>query len=372
MVMKKIRNKRPSLSIDEIFYQRKEQSRAGVSCTLWFMTVGCSWDKDGGCTMCNHGCGHSVNEENTINAIKQGLASFPSDMAELFLLVSGSFFDPHEVSQTAKKSIYNLLNMYPFEYLGLETRSESVTESELVLLKNTIKNKKIGIEIGLESSDPWIREFCINKGNTLDDFVVAANLIRKYDFECLANVSLGNAFLTFDETLKDTVQSAKWALQNGADTVVLFPVHVKPYTLLEWLYKNGYYNPPTLWQFIEALYSIGSEMIGHIDISWYRSGYTDTKKILSSPDSCVSCRNIIYDILDQFRIKRDFYIVEKMMELNCQCKNTLVVDDSNMTDLKERVVSIYNEIAYDFGLSDWYDKRIDEIKKRMDDVICSI
>jgi radical SAM enzyme (TIGR01210 family) len=335
------------------------------------MTKGCSWDELGGCTMCNHGRGYELDEGKTISAVKEGLAGLPPNIAELFLLASGSLFDTCEVSPTVRREIYKLVDKYPVDYFGLETRAESVTKAELSLLKEMV-DKSIGIEMGLESADPWIREFCVNKGNTLEDFISASAIIKEYNFECMANITLGNAFLTSDEALDDAVRSTKWALDNGADTVVLFPIHVKPYTLLEWLYNKGYYKPPTLWLFIEALYQIGSERISRVDISWYKSGYSDDRKIIASPDSCYECSPAVYTLLDEFRKQRSFDVVERLRNLECTCKQRPSGFMQDTQPLKVRVLDIYGVLAKDFGLTDWFNENYANIKNIMEGVPCYI
>ena len=370
LVMKEIRSKRPLLSIDEVYYMRIEKAKVGRSATLWFMTNGCSWDALGGCTMCNHGRGHNLDEKETISAVLQGLAALPPDIAELFFLASGSLLDPLEVPPAIRREIYKLISKQPVGYLGIETRAEHVNEPELNLIKENLGAKNIGIEIGLESANLFIRRFCVNKGNSLNDFIAAASLVNKYQFECLANVALGNAFLTHNEALEDAVRSTHWALDNGANTVVLFPIHVKPYTLLEWLYKKGYYKLPTLWLFIETLYRIGPERIGQVDISWYKSGYSDTSKIVISPDSCEKCKPAIYLLLDEFRQKRSFDVICLLYNMDCSCKSHLQESANTALPLNERVFEMYSVLAEDFGLTDWFNINKTSIKKTMEAALC--
>ena len=370
LIMKKIHDKRPRLSIKETSYNRIEQTKAGCSANVWFMTKGCQWDSVGGCTMCNYGRGFDLNEQEIINAVKQGLSALPNDVSELFLSPSGSLIDPQEVPPIVRQEIYKLINKHSTDYFAFETRAEFINKEALDEIKRMISNKNIGIEIGLESANPWIRKFCINKGNQLEDFINAAQLIKKYDFECLANVSLGTAFLTPREALSDAVNSSRWALENGAHTVVLFPMHVKPYTLLEWLYKKGYYKPPTLWMFIEALYNIGPENINNIDISWYKSGYSDESKIIASPDSCDKCKPTVYNLLDKYRKTRDFDIVYKLHNFKCGCKQMEDEATELQKPLKERIFEIYSILAEDFELTHWFKDNRNNLMEQMEAISC--
>ncbi len=358
MVMKKIHERRPPLSEKEVYYNRVEQSKAGTSATAWFLSGGCQWDAEGGCTMCNHGWGRKMSDEDTVVAIRQALADLPDNTAELFLLASGSLIDTEEVSEFVRQQMYKLVKEKDIPYFAFETRSESVNREILEELKICLPHQKIGVEIGLESADPWIRKFCVNKGNELEDFLRAAALIKEYGFECLANISLGTAFLSPRQALDDAVYSAKWALEHGADTVVLFPLHIKPYTLLEWLYGKGYYKPPSLWLLVEAIYRIGHRQAEHVDISWYRNEYKDPAKMILSPDTCVNCRKMVYQGLDEYRRTRDFNIITNLRSTPCGCKDGMPETDGipgiDMNSTKARVFDLYGRLAEDLGLTGWW------------------
>lgn len=372
LVMKKIYNGRPHLPRNELFYNRIEQTLAGNSANVWFMTKGCQWDAMGGCTMCNYGKGYVLSDEETLHAVKTGLLSLPTTITELFLSPSGSFLDDNEVSPHIRQKIYKIVEKLDVDYFAFESRAELVDKQKLDELRTLLPNKKIAVEIGLESSDNFVREFCINKGNKIEDFIVSAQTVRNFGFECIANVSVGPAFLSQEEAVNDAIETTLWALKNGADTVVLFPMHVKPYTLLDWLYRRGYYNPPSLWLLIEVLFKLGEENSKYVDISWYRSGYSDSKKIVASPDSCDKCKPIIYELLDEYRKGRNFDVIKKLYQLECDCKKEYLENKhrDGYTPLLQRVLNCYSLLARDFGLLDWWTNHIEEISKEMEDKLC--
>ena len=126
-----------------------------------------------------------------------------------------------------------------------------------------------------------------------------ALLLRKYQIPSIANVMLGSAFLSPREAIEDTVETVRWAIEQGTDSAVIFPAHVKQWTLLEWLWERGLYSPPSLWSLVEVLARIGSQLASRVSISWYKV-YTqeseggelnslDDMWYLRSPSTCVVC-----------------------------------------------------------------------------------
>ena len=72
---------------------------------VWFQTAGCSYDKQGLCTMCNYGVGETV-AETVASDIGTALKAVPLDAASTLLVSpSGSMFDPREVPDPIRVAI---------------------------------------------------------------------------------------------------------------------------------------------------------------------------------------------------------------------------------------------------------------------------
>lgn len=354
-IMNNVRRNRPRLTMSHLFDRRIERNIYGNSVFVWFMTEGCRWDQRGGCTMCNHGLGNKISTDQMIRAIDNGLSSLDFDVAEVFVTPSGSLLDENEVPKEVRQHIYQKISRFPTKYFAFETRAEFITEKNIEQLVKTINNKKIGIEIGLESSDIFIQKYCVNKGNTTQHFINAAKLLAKYNIECIANISLGTAFLDDKEALDDAVNTTKWALSNGADLAVLFPLHIKPFTLLSCLNNEGYYRQPSLWSLVEALDRLDSVLLKKTDISWYRNHYIDKSKIIASPTTCIRCSENVLNLLDTYRMKRDIEIVNKLKSITCDCKNKWKseIEMSSSLNLFERIWEKYEFLSKMFSLNDW-------------------
>lgn len=84
-----------------------------------------------------------------------------------------------------------------------------------------------------------------------------------------ANIIFGTPFLTKQEQTEDMINSVKWCFENNLDKVNLFPINIKPYTLLYKLYESGKYFPVSHKSFIEALMQIPEKYINRIYLCWY-------------------------------------------------------------------------------------------------------
>lgn len=355
-VMRRIRHPRQLLPAKMFFYNRVERSRGGNYIEVWFMTAGCQWDAQGGCTMCNYGRGHTISEDEIVDAVRQGLDDINVDVSELVVSPSGSMLDPREVPVGARRRIFSLISDFPAPQFVFETRPETVTPNAVKEFGESVLGKRLGVEMGLESSNAWVQRFCINKGSHPNQFIRAAEILFEHGVDVYANVSLGTAFLSSSEAINDAVNSIRWAFDNGADIAVLFPLHVKPYTLLAWLYERDLYHPPSLWSLVEALRQLGTDFMDRTEISWYRSYYDDDSKIVASPTTCHLCRKDVLKLLDEYRDSRSPSAVEQLYAIQCECKDTWrkELGKRPTTSLPERVLAVYKKLARQFLSADWW------------------
>ncbi len=113
----------------------------------------------------------------------------------LCLYNMGSFLNDYEIPSKARKEILEIINKNKdIKKITLESRPEYVTKEHLEELKKLIPNKMIEIGMGLESSDDFVREVIINKGNILKDFKRTVKLIRVNKLNSLAYIQVKPPF----------------------------------------------------------------------------------------------------------------------------------------------------------------------------------
>ncbi len=358
-----LRKKRKKLKQSDIFYPRIEQVVDGNYLELWFTTRGCSFDKNGSCTMCNYGIGYQVDNDVIIFELENYLNKLNIKIDELMISPSGSLWDTKEVNNELLDKIYTLVNKTDIKTFMIETRLDTITKDKLNLFCNKIPNKKLIIEVGLESSNNWILKYCINKNYDINNFNKTVMEIRNNNIEFYTNISIGNAFLTPNEVIKDCLNSIDFAFNNGSNKVVLFPIHIKPNTFIEWLYKNNLYEPISLWLLVDILRFVDKKLLKNIEIAWYKSYYEDDSKMVYSPTTCSKCRNKVIKLLDNYRATCEYSVVEKLNQIQCDCKIKYKNRLHNKTvPLLQRTINIYNIASKEILKEDIDDDFLNQMK----------
>ncbi len=124
--------------------------------------------------------------------------------------------------------------------IRISTRPDAVNKEILDILK---KYNVTSIELGAQSMQDEVL-FLNKRGHTENDVYIASKLIKEYGF------SLGLQMMTGLYGQKDyfefAIDTANKFIKIRPDTVRIYPTITLKDTLLETLYKNGKYNPPSL------------------------------------------------------------------------------------------------------------------------------
>lgn len=265
--------------------------------------------------MCDYG---KVRKENLkphdIKEILNTVFNNFKELPEVLLLNSlGSVLDTEEMQIENIITLLDELSNINIDVIIFETHYLSINNSILSLIKQKLYNKDIVIELGLESSNKQIREKCLNKYINNANFIEKINLIKSYGFGVEANVIFGSPFLTDEEQKADTANSINWCFENNIDKVNLFPINIKPYTLLYKLYEQGKYSPVSHRNFIEVLNKVPKEYIDKIYLCWYGNReitYDKNKTVF--PKCNESEYKILMEFYKEFNMRRN---IEKRMEL---------------------------------------------------------
>lgn len=340
-ITKRLYEERQSLDKLQKVFCRYEKVDNGVFVEIWFMTEGCKHDRSGGCTMCNYGKGHWIADEEILMLIEDKLSQINRPLKQLVISPTGSMFDEEEVSNNLRNEIFKLAAKFECKKFITETRADTLTAEKLTEMKSLIPHKNIAIELGLESANPWVLKNCVNKNLKLEDFRTAVKLVKQAGFMVTANVSLGIPFLDEKLQLEDTIHTIKWALEQGIDTIVVFPIHVKPGTLVCQLYEYNMYECVSLWSLVEVLHEIDEQSQQRVQISWYKNYYDNPKKIIASPTTCGDCREDIIKLLDEYKNSCSTDVIKQLDEYDCHCKD----------EWKKKMIEVNEEKANRFHLS---------------------
>jgi radical SAM enzyme (TIGR01210 family) len=270
---------------------------------------GCFWAKKSGCLMCgyNRDCLETVSSENLIAQFEKAMEKH-AGQPFVKVYTSGSFLDPGEIDPEARDRILQLINEKSDRVL-VESRPEFVSKAALEKVGNRVKD--VEIAIGLETADDNIRVRCINKGFGFKDFERACNTAREAKASIRTYLLLKPPYLSEQAAINDAIQSIKIA-GPMSQTISINPMNVQRGTVVETLWKKGFYRPPWLWSLLSVL---------------ERGSKTTDARIISSPSgggsrrgvhNCDNCDAKILEAIEMFSLGGD----QKFLEgLGCTCKN---------------------------------------------------
>ncbi|MGY5874630.1 MAG: archaeosine biosynthesis radical SAM protein RaSEA [Candidatus Thorarchaeota archaeon] len=295
----------------------------GTALAIVLGTIGCSHalGESGGCTMCSYlldGSSDSVSSEELLNQFSNALKEVKDIEHSLSIKIytSGSFLDTEEVPHETRVDIVaTIAKNTRVREVVIESRPEFITDESLSELRTLLGDRHIEMGIGLESSSDWIRNICINKGFSTEDFKNAVNIAQKYNIGTRAYVLLKPPFLTERDALLDSLQTIKDSIEMGVTTVSMNPVNVQKSTLVEQLWSRGLYRPPWLWTVIEVLREAKTAVGESVNIV---CDPVAAGKVRGT-HNCGTCDEAIVQSIRKFSLSQD---VSDLQSHDCGCKKT--------------------------------------------------
>jgi hypothetical protein len=226
------------------------------------------------------------------------------------IYTSGSFFDtvevPPEVIKTAAK-------IFRGKLIIAETRPEFV---DSVMIEEFIATIDSGdwkipliVAIGLETTSDEIREKCIDKGFTWNEFLTAVGEARKGGAGVKAYLLHKPLFLTEKEAWEDMKNSIR-ITAGIADHVSLNPCTVQRNTELEYYWKKGAYRPPYLWSVLTLL--LGAPI--QVTCDPVGGGYA------RGAHNCGRCDKDILHAIRDYNLSADSRLLHNIYEEGCRCR----------------------------------------------------
>lgn len=270
---------------------------------------GCYWSKQSGCLMCgyNNDCLESVTAQDLAAQFEKAMEKH-AGQPYIKIYTSGSFLDPGEVEPTARDRILELVGERARKVL-IESRPEFVSSRNLESIMGTVK--EVEIAIGLETADDHIRARSVNKGFGFADFERACGAASDAGAEIRTYLLMKPPFISEAKAISDTVESIRKAGPMSR-TISVNPMNVQRGTVVEGLWKKGFYRPPWLWSLVEAL-SLGNDI-------------TDAR-LVSAPSgggsrrgvhNCGKCDDSILKAIERFSLEGDAAVFKG---LGCGCRD---------------------------------------------------
>jgi len=272
--------------------------------TVILRTKGCYWDK---CLMCGYSndADKNVTEANLKNQFLNALTKL-NEQKILKIFTSGSFFDNREIPHTFREFIYDTVLERGIKKLIIESRPEFIDEKRIEIPPKL----KVEVGIGLETSSDFIRENCINKGFTFENFRESARILKLKKIGVKAYLLLKPPFLSEREAIEDVVKSAA-DIKDYVDVISLNLMNIPSKTYVEDLWRRGLYRPPWLWSAVDVLKSISK-----MGIEIVSDPVGGGKPRGPHNYNCGKCDKEIIGAIREFSLTQR---TEKLEVLHCDC-----------------------------------------------------
>lgn len=274
---------------------------------LILRTRGCRWARCSGCTMCGY-----INDAATTASDDDIWAQFTSAMQRfnsermVKIYTSGSFLDTKELSRRTQFRILDALGAKTQRVI-VESRPEFITEPVL----ERLNAYDIEVAIGLESANQQVLADAINKGFTVEHYVEAAKLLKRYEIPLKTYLLIKPPFLTERAAIEDAARSAKLA-GKYSEQLSFNPVNVQRHTLVEYLFNRNEYRPPWLWSVFEVLRKANANTDVRVQASLAGCGSA------RGAHNCGRCDKDALRLISEFSLRNEPRILD---ELDCDCKD---------------------------------------------------
>ena len=311
-----------------------------LALTITLSPTGCEWARKGGCTMCGEFEG-SLKRKSLIKNPQFHVSQFAAAIGDrriwelahneerpiswLRINQEGNYTNKNEMSVTAQETILRLaIRIKGIQRITIESRPQYITEDSVAFLRSIFEGSGVELEIGMgmEAVNDVVRNVCINKQGTKEQFASAATLLRKNNMLPLAYVLLKPPFLTEMEAIEEATDTAHFAHDAGFSRISFEPMTIHHYTLVDALAKAGYYTPPWLWSVIEVAKRCSD--ISHI-FGIGGVGYYPIPKEYSS-NQCSqepNCTEAFARAIKQYNASRDVSIFDG---LSCDCQKEWITE----------------------------------------------
>ncbi len=282
-------------------------------------TGGCRWaTESGGCSMCgyvNDTCNRPVTKDEIIQQTDYIMGKIPCSNGPFALRIftSGSFFDEREIGPESRQYVLNKLRQIKgLTELTVESRPEHVTRESVSLLVDGLPGVEVEVAIGLESSSDLVRNSCIGKGFTFEDFKRACDTIRSVGVRVKTYVLLKPPFLSEFDSSYDAEKTVEDVI-SLTDSVSVNACNIQKGTLVEELHRQGSYRPPWIWTVIEVLRKAHGAAGEGTNIICDTVAFGTVR----GPHNCRRCDKKAAAMVRSFSLTQDPVCLEG---LNCPCE----------------------------------------------------
>lgn len=322
---------------------------------IGFLSRRCSRDMQGACMMCDYGAARDTYSMKAyLDEMDRILESVDRRINILLLCTNGSFFDHNQINHDLFCAILDRAGRCDIPIIEIETHYQDVTREKLELLERFLPGKDIIIEMGLETVQPKYQENIIMKDIDLAAYEQAITLIQSFGFHVDVNIMVGLPFLSPKEQFEDALDTIRWSFAHRGRPV-LFPVNIKPYTLLMEAYRAEFYRPISQWMLPLILDALPEIWLEQVTVAWYGDReeiYDINGERAIFPVACPTCSAAIrtfYDALPTISsgLERKKRLHQLMDDVSCKCleQTRREITKKSEDTFEERYIAFLSWIA---------------------------
>lgn len=210
--------------------------------------------------------------------------------------------DRTQINQGLFQAVLERAAQSQMGWIEIETHYKDVTPEKLRQIQRLLPHKRVAIEMGLETANPLYQSHIIMKGIDLAAYERTVALIQSFGFVTEVNIMVGLPFLSPKEQFDDAARTMEWALRHSCG-LVIFPMNIKPYTLLMEMFRSGHYKPISSWMLPLLLDTLTEPQLEQVTVAWYGNReeiYPGTQERAVFPRSCPTCAAEIQRVYQQF------------------------------------------------------------------------
>ncbi len=288
-------------------WKEKERFRGEIvdSFVIILRTRGCRWAYHSGCSMCGYfnDTNPKMKVEELMAQVEEAKGKYGGERV-VKVFTSGSFLDDWEVPPEVQNALYDAFS--EAERIIVESRPEYVTEEKV---KEISSRENIMVALGLESASNETLEKRINKGFTVEDYIRAAETLKKYGVPVKTYILLKPPFMTERQAIEEAVESVRFA-SKYSEIVSVNPMNIQNYTLVEYLWRRGEYRAPWLWSVVEVLrrtHNLGVDVVSYPTAGGRQRG----------AHNCGKCDARVLEAIENYSLTQD---ISHLENLDCACR----------------------------------------------------
>jgi archaeosine synthase beta-subunit len=350
------RSTRPRFSPPESYFTQVTPTYAEI----WFPTGGCFWDSLGHCTMCNYGAPEAVEPDAMIRAVELAAGQIAPTTETLWVSAFNSLQE-REVPGDARQRIFDIIASTPAKMVVTETHPASVRAPVLTACLEQLGGRSLGVELGVETMDEFVRYACVNKPYTNSLLERAVTTIHETGAYAWANLIVGIPFLDPGEAVADAARSVRDAAGIGFDRIMLFPNHIKKHTVAEMLSLAGMYSAPDLWLLRDVLAELPDDLIGKVYLAWVDvKPHPGAPEIINAPDPEQTAR--LHSLLMEFNWGRDANVLRRALELP-RPQRMVSTGEASLVD---RLMAKYQWLCNNHGEPGWWQAHAEQVRRELE------